>query len=132
MRNKKLIIILTFLIVAILAAGYLYMYSIKEQSITFGSKVKESKYSKEFECNFNYKNVRIDIEVDNLKSEENLEYIIKKPNGDIAAKGEVGVNDKINKKFELDGMRGVWKVEFLKMDSYGEFNYELAFEGNNK
>lgn len=125
---KKYVILGSILTVTIVVIFFL---NNKGQSITRGSIITDSVHSEDIECNRDYKNILLSLELENTSSDEEMSVRVIDPNGNIIDEKKVEKNDSLNYEKATEGIKGMYKIEFNKNNDTSSYSYKINFKGEN-
>ena len=132
---KKKHIIVTLAVVACIAIGVGGKYYLKKtdmQSKVIGREEIKSSLKEEFNLKKGLENLTITLNVNNIKSKEDLKVAIKNPKGHIVDTFEVNKSNKKNYEKKFAANEGKWTVDFIGEKEKVNYNYNLDWYGDNK
>ena len=127
---KKYIFSISIVILLVILGG-LFLINNKKQSLISGQTITTKNHSEIINCNNDYKNVLINLKVDNTNCNEQLKIKIMNPNGNIVDNLSIKKNDNIKYEKKIKGIKGQYKIEFNKNSCNGTYAYTIDFNGNN-
>ena len=129
---KKKIIGLIIIIVLIGVSLFSYYYTREFLTGLNGACIVELNQRDKLILDKNYKNLFLDIKIDNSEEDDDVILNIINPNGKV--ENTLIVKGKETKEFneKYKGRKGQWIFEFIKDDLDENTSFEIEARGNNK